>query len=106
MAHTPKEMREHKKVLESRFLKMAQKEMDELLMTEDEQKDLARRIVDASEKLIKTPDKTQLTIAFNKQAKRELETLKKIVQRVNEQLPDKPVKKPPSAAAKAPARAR
>lgn len=103
MAHTPEQMRDHKKVLESRFLKIAQKEMDELLMTQDEQKDLARRVVNAAEKLIKTPDKTQLTIAFNKQAQREIETLQKIVESVKDQLPERPAKKPPSATAKTPA---
>lgn len=101
MAHTPKQMREHKKVLESRFLENAKDEMDELLMTPAERQELAKNIVDTAESLIKTPDKTQLTIAFQELEKKEIKTLREIIKEFHELVDDKSsTKKPPAASAK------
>lgn len=97
MANTPKEMQEHKKALESRFIDMAQKEMDELLMTSNERKDMARQVVEAAEKKIKTPDKSSLSRAFNQQAAKEIKALQEIAKEVDDLVNNGP---PPKAHAK------
>lgn len=93
--NTPQEVRDFKKVLESRFLEKAKDEMDALYMPDKERKELAHDVVEAAEKKSKPNNIQSLSQIFRQQVDIERQALREIAKEVDNLMEDSPP--PPSA---------
>lgn len=98
MAHSPEDLTETKKQLESKFLRVMKEDLDMFGVSPKDQQKMATKVVDAAEQNAKKT-KGSLTYYFNKQLKTEQETIQKLKDKLGIEEGSKPKDASPPAKA-------